>query len=162
MRKDRCSLPLFLVLVFSVPALFCGAPEPEPKESARVDTATDEAAVRAHAARFEAALNDRDFAAFAALFVPDGDFVLVNRPRASGQDAILRTIEAAWTNAPPARRATITVEQVRFPAPDVAVVDAVARFTEGEPTQDRATSVLVRRDGAWRNLILRVLPAATE
>jgi len=78
----------------------------------------------------------------------------------SGQDAIRRTIEAAWATAPATRRATITVERVRSLGPDIAVLDAVARFNEGEPTQDRGTSVVVRRNGVWRTLVLRVLPAA--
>jgi uncharacterized protein (TIGR02246 family) len=140
----------------------CRTPEQAPNASAGPNTATDEAGIRAHVAGNEAALNKRDFAAYAAQFVPDGDLIVVDGATSSGQDAIRRTIEAAWANAPATRRATITVDKIRSLGSDIAVVDASARFSEGEPTLGRSTSVVVRRDGAWRTLVLRVLPAAKQ
>ncbi len=154
--------PVLLLLALSGTALSCRTSEQGSNTSAGANTATDEAGIRAHVAGFEAALNKRDFTAFAAQFVSDGDLILVDSPISSGQDAIRRTIEAGWANAPSTRRASITVERVRFLGGDIAVVDSAARFSEGEPAQDRGTSVVVRRDGAWRTLALRVLPAPKQ
>jgi uncharacterized protein (TIGR02246 family) len=123
---------------------------------------TDEPGIRAHIRGLEAAVNSRDFAAFAAQFLADGDLVVVDRQTSSGHDAIRRTMEAAWAGAPSARRASITVDKVRFLNEDIALVDAVARFSEGDPAEDRGTSVVVRRDGAWRTLALRILPAPKQ
>ena len=162
MVHDKRVLLVFLLITFFIAVSSCRTPEQATNASAGPNTATDEAGIRAHVAGFEAALNKRDFAAFAAQFVPDGDLILVDGPTSSGQDAIRRTLEAAWANAPAARRATITVEKIRSLGSDIAVVDASARFSEGEPTQDRGTSVVVRRDGAWRTLVLRVLPAVKQ
>jgi hypothetical protein len=44
----------------------------------------------------------------------------------------------------------------------VAIADTTARFSEGEPTQDRGTWVMVRNNGAWRVAALRVLPAERQ
>ena len=126
------------------------------------NAANDDAGIRAHVAGFEAALNKRDFTAFGAQFHPDGDLILVDTAISSGPEAIRRTLEKGWAGAPSTRRATITVEKVRFLTADIAVVDAVARFSEGEPKQDRGTSVVVRRNGVWKTLVLRVLPAAKQ
>jgi uncharacterized protein (TIGR02246 family) len=145
------------VAAFIVVSTACGAP-PQPANGPS-DTAADEAAIRAHAQGFEAALNSRDFGAFAEQFTSDGDLAVGDVPLASGHEAIQRTIATAWTDAPATRRATISVDRIRFVGPDAAVVDATARFSEGEPAQDRGTSVVVRGDSGWRTLVLRILPA---
>src|SRR5262245_22985046 len=162
MVHDKRVLPLLLLVTFFIAVSSCRTPEQAPNASAGPNTATDEAGIRAHIAGVEAALNKRDFAAFAAQFVPDGDLILVDGPTRSGQDAIRRSLEAEWTNAPATRRVTITIEKIRSLGSDIAVVDDTARFSEGEPTQGRGTSVVVRRDGVWRTLVLRVLPAVKQ
>src|SRR5262245_15077182 len=162
MVHDKRVFLVLLLITFFIAVSSCRTPEQATNASVESNTATDEAGIRAHVSGFEAAVNKRDFAAFAAQFVPDGDLILVDSPTRSGQDAIRRKIEAAWANAPATRRATITVDKIRSRGSDIAVVDASARFSEGEPAQDRGTAVVVRRDGAWRTLVLRVLPAVKQ
>jgi uncharacterized protein (TIGR02246 family) len=120
---------------------------------------SDEAGIRAQVAAAEAAINRRDFAALAALYTSDGDTIIATRPRTSGPDAIRRSAEAAWAAAPSARRLRITVDAIRFLTPDVAIADTIARFSAGEPAEDRGTWVMVRRDGVWRVGAFRVQPA---
>src|SRR5688500_17622471 len=105
MRHDS-RVSVLTASVFVIAA--CGVPEqPVTRPS---DTAADEASIRSHAAGFEAALNSRDFGAFAAQFTTDGDLAVGDVPLASGHEAIQRTIATAWTDAPAARRATISVD----------------------------------------------------
>lgn len=152
----------FLVLASAIAAVSCQTTAQAPSTPTQQDKAADEAAIRAVIARTETAINGRDFAAFAALFVPDGDLINADSPRSTGAEAIRQAIEAAWANAPAERRITITVENIRFLSADIAVVDTAARFSAGDPAQDRATSAMVRRDGEWRTAALRVFPAARQ
>jgi uncharacterized protein (TIGR02246 family) len=119
----------------------------------------DDAAIRALIAFAEAAINRRDFAALAALYTTDGDTIIASRPRTSGRDAIRRSAEAAWATAPSARRLSMTVDAIRFLDSDVAIADTTARFSAGEPREDRGTWVVVRRDGRWLVGAFRVQPA---
>jgi uncharacterized protein (TIGR02246 family) len=162
MVHDKRVFPVLLLITFFIAVSSCRTPEQAPNASAGPNTAADEAGIRAHIAGAEATLNKRDFAAYAARFVPDGDLIVVDGPTISGQDAIRRALEAAWANAPATRRIAITVEKIRSLGPDIAVVDDTARFSEGGPAPNRGTEVVVRRDGAWRTLVLRVFPAAKQ
>jgi len=158
---QRRLLGLFL-LTLGIAATSCRTQEQGTTTLAGQDRAADEAAIRAGVAASEAAINGRDFAALAAQFVPDGDAIVVSSPKSTGPEAIRRTFETGWADAPADRQISITVDSIRFLTADIAVVDMSARFSAGEPTQDRATSIVVRRDGAWRTATLRVLPAAAQ
>jgi uncharacterized protein (TIGR02246 family) len=151
-----------LVGAAAIAAVSCQSPEQVPSTSAAPGTAAEETAIRAEVAAGEAAINGRDFAAFAALFVPDGDVILGDGPQSAGPKAIRRTFETGWADAPADRQISITVVGVRFLSADIAVVDIAARFSVGEPAQDRAISVMVRRDGVWRIAALRVFSAAGQ
>jgi len=78
MPQCKRTFPVLLLLALSTTVLSCRTSEQPPNASAGVNTTTDEAGIRAHVAGFEAAVNKRDFAAFAAQFVPDGDLILVD------------------------------------------------------------------------------------
>jgi uncharacterized protein (TIGR02246 family) len=127
------------------------------------ERAGDEAAIRAQLAAMEAAWNERDAAALAALYTADGDAILLLNPqRMAGQNAIRGAAEAGSffpLAGTPDRRISLDVEGIRFISSDVAIADATARFLAGEPAQTRPTYVMVRRDGTWRIAALRVLPA---
>lgn len=155
----RRASSIVLILALPLVAGSCAAPEQSSSQAGEPDRASDEAAIRAQVAEGEAAINRRDFSALTALYAPDGDAVILDGPRSSGQDAIGRAIEAAWSTAPSARQITITVDGIRFLNSDIAIADTTARFSEGEPTEDRGTWVMVRRDGTWRVAALRVQAA---
>jgi len=129
---------------------------------AQAPTAQDDAgdaAVRARIKAFEAAWNARDAARVASGYAPDGDLILGDGPRYSGRDAIGRSSAAAWSGVPADRRISISIDAIRHPGPDIAIAECTARFSAGEPTQDRGTWVMVRRQGAWWVAALRVMPA---
>jgi uncharacterized protein (TIGR02246 family) len=129
---------------------------------AQTPTAQDDAgdaAVRARIKALEAAWNARDAAGVASAYAPDGDLILGDGPRHSGRDAIRRSSAAMWSGVPPERRISISVDAIRHVGPDTAIAECTARFSAGEPAQDRATWVMVRRQGSWWVAALRVMPA---
>ncbi len=122
--------------------------------------AADEAAVRVRVTALEAAINQRDAAAYAALFAADGDLIVLDGAPVQGRAAIEASSTESWA-ATRDRRATITPTSIRFVGPDIAIVNTLARFTVGATTtEDRGTWVLHREGGAWLITALRVLPAA--
>ena len=129
---------------------------------AQTPTAQDDAgdaAVRARIRALEAAWNARDAAGVASGYAPDGDLILGDAPRYSGRDAIGRSSTAAWSGMPADRRISICIDAIRHPGPDIAIAECTARFSAGEPAQDRGTWMMVRRHGAWWVAALRVMPA---
>jgi uncharacterized protein (TIGR02246 family) len=126
----------------------------------------EENAVRAVARSLEAAWNAMDAAAFAAPFADDADFIDVlgrhHRGRAvieAGHRQIFDTFYKGSTQ-------TYTIEGVRFPAADVAVVfvHAVLRsFLAGpvdDPRRDSAAAAATpREDHARPTLVLHRHPA---
>src|SRR5439155_27080813 len=83
-------------------------------------------------AAYESALNKRDPAAVAALFVPDGDLVFFDSPRVSGRDALIQNTKDAVATWPATMRFTLSITAIRFLTPDVAIVDTEAHFSEGD------------------------------
>ncbi|SRR6266487_142454 len=126
---------------------------------ASVGNSADEAGVRANVAAFEAAWNKRDVAGVLATYAPDADFVFFDGPLIAGRDALRTSLETSMSTASPTMRITLTVTNVRFPGRDVAIADTIARFNEGDVRENRGTSVLVRQDGRWLVVALRVFPA---
>ena len=158
--------PVFAVLlstlfVFTLEA--CSSPEPGAAPAAppapAPDRAADEAAIRARTPQAVEAINSRNFAAFASQFTTDGDAIFPGTAKATGRAAIQQLIETGWAKAPKERHISVTIDNIRFVADDVAVVDLSATFSVGEPSKDRATAVVVRNNGEWQTAILRVYAA---
>ena len=118
----------------------------------------DEAAIRKSVAAFEAAVNRRDARAVAGLFSPSGDYVFFDSPLIVGRDSIEKASEAisGW---PSTRRFSLEVTSIRFLGSDLALIETLARFSEGEMTSNRGTALMTRRDGKWFWEALRVYPA---
>ena len=121
--------------------------------------AADEVAIRARVTALEAAINSRDAASYSALFTEDGDAIVLGGAPLQGRAAIRAAMDMAWA-ATPTRRASITPTSIRFVGSDIAIINTLARFTEGATmTEDRGTWILVRQGATWLVTALRVLPA---
>lgn len=142
----RTVIALSLLLSISTPALAQGSSK-------------DEAAIRSQVAAYTAAINGRDRHALTALFTPEADFVFFNGPRVVGRDSIVARTSNALAEWPSTMRFTLEVTSVRFLRPDVALVESVAGFSEGQMRSNRGTAVLERRGGKWLWTALRVYPA---
>ena len=119
----------------------------------------DETAIRAHVAAYQVAINERDGVAVGALFATDGDFVFFDGPRVVGRDAVRQSTETALASWPATMQFTLSVTGIRFLRPDLAIVETLAHFSEGDMRSNRGTSVVVRREGKWLIAALRVFPA---
>jgi uncharacterized protein (TIGR02246 family) len=118
----------------------------------------DEAAIRKSVAAYEAAVNRRDARAVAGLFSPTADLVFFDSPLIVGRDSIEKATESV-SSWPSTRRFSLEVTSIRFLGSDLALVETLARFSEGEMTSNRGTALMARRDGKWFWEALRVYPA---
>jgi uncharacterized protein (TIGR02246 family) len=122
----------------------------------------DEAAVRAVVQKYVNAREAKDPKAIEALFMEDADQLVSNGTWRRGRDTLVRgMLESSRRN--PARR-SITVESVRFLAPEVALVDGcyIQKGAEGGKDRQMWTSITLKRvAGGWRIAAIRnMLPSA--
>lgn len=160
MIKLRPMLSFMLLGTLSVVAMSCSTVEQTP--TAEPDRSADETAIRAKIAANAAGADTLNSTVVARTFAEDGDLIIGDppriTPRISGRDAIRRTLETGFSTAP-ALEMSITVDSIRFLSADVAIAECrgVHRYSTGD-VRDRATFVMVRRDGGWLIAAVRVLP----
>ena len=122
--------------------------------------AADDAAVRDLVKSYVNAREKNDPAAIGALFTPDADQLVSSGEWRRGRDAIVKGTLASSKQTGGTR--TITVETVRFPSADTALVDGRYEIT-GAATGDRrmwSSFVMTRTTDGWRIAAIRnMLPA---
>jgi uncharacterized protein (TIGR02246 family) len=122
----------------------------------------DEAGIRSGVAAYEAAVNARDFPALAAVFTPDADLVFFDSPRLVGRDAIRKSHSDGISEWPASRKFSLEVTSIRFLRPELALIETIGRFSQGEMRSNRGTIVAARHDGRWQWAALRVYPAQSD
>jgi len=122
----------------------------------------DEAGIRRSVTAYEAAVNARDVRAIASVFTPDADAVFFDSPRRVGRDLIAQAHGETLASWPAARRFSLAVRHIRFLGPDLALIETLAGFSEGEMRSNRGTILVERRGSDWRWTALRVYPAERE
>jgi uncharacterized protein (TIGR02246 family) len=122
----------------------------------------DEALIREIVSKYVDARERIDPQAVEALFTGDADQLVSSGEWRKGRDAVVRGTMASSRNTGGKR--TITVEQVRFVTPEVAIADGRYELTgmAGGATRSMwATLVLKKTDKGWRITAIRnMLPAA--
>jgi len=122
--------------------------------------AADDAAVRDVVKRYVAAREKNDPVAIGALFTADADQLVSSGEWRRGRDAVVKGTLASSKQTGGTR--TITVETVRFPSPDTAIVDGRYEITGGTTGDRRMWSsfVMSRTKDGWRIAAIRnMLPA---
>ena len=122
----------------------------------------DEAGIRDNVAAYAAAVNSRDEGKIGAVFAPDADLVFFDGPRLVGPDTIVKTHRETLASWPPTRKFSLEVTNIRFLGPDLALIDTIGRFSEGDMRSNRGTILVTRRDGRWLWTALRVYPAERD
>lgn len=122
----------------------------------------DEAGIRDNVAAYVAAVNARDERKIGAVFAPDADFVAFDSPRLVGRDSIAKVHTESLASWPPTRKFSLEVTNIRFLGSELALIDAIGRFSEGEMRSNRGTILVTRRDGHWLWAALRVYPAESN
>jgi len=119
-------------------------------------------AVRALVEAYSAARDKSDAAALTALFTADADQLVSSGEWRKGRDAVVKGAMASSRSTGGKR--TITVEQVRFVAPDVAIADGRYELTGLSGGTNRsmwATLIMKKTSNGWRIAAIRnMLPAA--
>ena len=122
----------------------------------------DEAPIREIVSKYVDARERIDPQAVEALFTSDADQLVSSGEWRKGRDAVVQGAMASSRSTGGKR--TITVEQVRFVTPDVAIADGRYELTGlsgGTALSMWATLVLKRTDSGWRITAIRnMLPAA--
>jgi uncharacterized protein (TIGR02246 family) len=114
----------------------------------------EKAAIEEMVKSIQEAWNAGDGKAFATPFAEDADYVVVNGMHIKGREAIGQGHQQIFDTFYKGSTNRLTLENVRFIQPDVAIahVQAHLTFYEGENTREataRSTWVLARDDGKW-------------
>ena len=122
----------------------------------------DEAPIREIVSKYVDARERNDPKAVEALFTGDADQLVSSGEWRKGRDAVVRGAMASSRSTGGKR--TITVEQVRFVTPDVAIADGRYELTGLSGGTNRslwATLVMKKTSNGWRiSAIRNMLPAA--
>ena len=142
------TLPLVLA------ALAALAPRAAAQEPAAL-RAADEAAVRESVRQMESGWNTKSGSAFAKPFAEDADYVVINGLQLKGRGAIDKGHQQIFDTIYKDSSLALTLKQLRFLRPDVAVAHVAARLKArvGEQTQEGdaiITLVLTKDKGEWR------------
>lgn len=118
--------------------------------------------IRAQVAALQAAFNKQDAAGMVAIYTPDGDAMILDGPYTAGTSGLRKGAQDDFAARPKGLQISLTVTNVRFVTPDVAIASTRAHFNLPEVKDDRGTWVFVRRDGKWLVAALRVQPAQRQ
>jgi uncharacterized protein (TIGR02246 family) len=118
-------------------------------------TAADEAAVRENVRQMETGWNAKSGALFAKPFADDADYVIVNGMHLRGREAIEKSHQQIFDTFYRNSTLSISVKQIRFLRPDVAVVHVNGhnRVRQGEETVEMdgtVTLVMTKEKGVWK------------
>lgn len=142
---------LLALASLTVCAFTVEAQEPKtPKASAE-----DEAAIRDNVKQMESGWNAKSGASYARPFANDADFVVINGMHIQGHEAIEKNHQRIFDTVFKNTTVSLTVKQVRFLRPDVAVVHVSGHRDAPEAERKLvmdATMVMVmtKEGGQWK------------
>ncbi|HKY45747.1 MAG TPA: SgcJ/EcaC family oxidoreductase [Pyrinomonadaceae bacterium] len=115
-------------------------------------TISDEAAIRGNVKQLETAWNTKSGALFAKPFAEDADYVVINGMYVKGRPAIETMHQKIFDTIFKDTTVTLSVKQIRFLRPDVAVVHVNGHRTG--PTNDleqdaMLTLVMTKEKEGW-------------
>ena len=120
------------------------------------DSEADQAAIRDVVQKYEDARDHRDRQALESLLTEDADQLVSSGEWRRGRAELVSGMLASSQRNPGER--TITVEAIRFLAPDLALADGryVIAGAAGDDPRNMWTSILLsRQDGDWRIAAIR-------
>ena len=144
--KLLTALATFILCVFTVSAQEAGAMKAH---------AADEAAIRENVKQLESGWNTKSGALFAKPFAEDADYVVINGMYIKGRTAIEKAHQQIFDTIFKNTTVSLTVKQIRFLRPDVAVVHITghkdAPASERELVSDAVLSMVMTKDKeGWR------------
>lgn len=110
--------------------------------------AADEAALRESVKQLEAGWNTKSGALFAKAFAEDADYVVINGNYIKGRAVIETAHQRIFDTIYKDTNITLTVKQIRFLRPDIAVVHVEGRRTSAtkELAQDAMLTLMMTKE----------------
>ena len=129
--------------------------------------AADEAAVRENVRQMEAGWNTKSGALYAKPFAADADYVVINGMHLRGREAIAQSHQRIFDTFFKNSNISVSVKQIRFLRPDVAVVhvQGTNKFRQGEETREThtlVTLVMTKEKGDWKIVAFQNTQIAPE
>jgi uncharacterized protein (TIGR02246 family) len=139
---------IFCTFAFLTAVLFVCSPGVQAQES----RAADEAAVRENVKFMEDGWNTKSGALFAKPFAEDADYVVINGMQLKGHEAIATGHQRIFDTIYKDTTLSLTVKQIRFLRPDVAVVHVTGQRVG--PTKDvvndaMITLIMTKEKSGW-------------
>jgi len=133
----------------------CALNSPARASAAPGTNAADEAALREKVRQLEDGWNTKSGALFAKPFAADADYVVINGMHMRGREAIEQSHQHIFDTIYKNSTLSLSVKQVRFLRPDVAVVHVLGhnKTRHGEETRETdaiVTLVLTKEKGDWK------------
>lgn len=127
------------------------------------DPTQDEAAIRAIIQGCADAWTAGDAEAFGASFAEDVDYVVINGMYIKGREAVNAGHAHLFNTVYKGSRLILTVEDIRFVRPDVAIAHAHGlNQTQHGEIAGRSTWVLAHDNGTWEVAAFQNTPIAPE
>lgn len=159
-RVEACRKREVLVSAMLILAVWLALPFPYAGQTVSRDT-RHEGAIREVVRKYVDARDRSDAAAIRALFTEEADQLTSSGEWRKGREEIVRGTLSSSQSSPGTR--TITVETIRFPAPDVAMADGryeIAGGPQGATRKMWTTFLMIRTGDTWRIAAIRnMLPA---
>jgi uncharacterized protein (TIGR02246 family) len=141
---------VFLILMFTAVSFYA-------QEKAKTSGGAgdkDEAAIRANVEQTAKGWNAKSGAEFAKPFAEDADYVIINGMKIKGREAIDKGHQQIFDTIYKISTLTVSVEQIRFLRPDVAVVHvrsalSVTRENSTQTGNGRITMVMTKNKDRW-------------
>jgi uncharacterized protein (TIGR02246 family) len=117
--------------------------------------AEDEAAIRESVREMESGWNKKSGASFARHFADDADYVVINGMQIKGREAIAKSHQQIFETIFRESTLSLSVKQLRFLRPDVALVHISGRLQarQGDETREAdatITLVMTKEKGEWK------------
>lgn len=152
MKRSHTSLQLLIALAtFTLCAFTASAQEASMAKA----NAADEAALRENVRQMEEGWNTKSGSLFAQPFATDADYVVINGMFIQGRDAIAKGHQGIFDTIYKDSTLKLSVKQLRFLRPDVAVVHVTGhnKFRRGEETRETdaiITMTMTKDKGEWK------------
>ena len=151
----RNSLPVRNLSLIFVALVACALYASAQGSAVPNTSAADEAAIRESVRQMEAGWNTKSGPLFAKSFAEDADYVVINGTHITGRETIDKGHQRIFDTIYKDSTLSLSVKQIRFLRPDVAVVHVAGhnKIRQGEQVNEEdaiMTLVMTKDKGEWK------------
>lgn len=161
MRTAFCGCLGLDLMVWMIWAVAVAQEPSKPTKPPKVETVTQEPAIRANVEQFVKAYNAHDAKAVAALFLPEAQIIDDDDNTLQGREEIEQLFEGVFEDEPKTK-IEVTIESIRFIGTALALETGWTQTwsdPEGPPDRGRYNVLHVLREGKWLMGVVRDVAA---